>query len=181
MSRNDLINEYFEWLSKLVCGIRYSRDVSYKKLLTRLHETDFHYLIPIDQNRAKDGVNLRYRFIISNDYNYEYVMDVLDRPCSVFEMMVALAVRCEETIMDDPAVGNRTGQWFWGMVTNMGLGSMTDDKFDRRYVDDVISRFLNREYEPDGRGGLFTIRGCPHDLRDVEIFNQLCWYLDNIT
>ena len=94
-------------------------------------------------------------------------------------MMLALAIRCEETIMDDPKVGNRTKQWFWGMVTNLGLGSMTDDRFDRRFVDDVVERFLDRRYEPDGTGGLFTVRNCRYDLRKVEIWYQVCWYLDS--
>jgi hypothetical protein len=110
----------------------------------------------------------------------EGVMRELNGPCTVLEMMIALAIRCEETIMDDFDVGNRTGQWFWGMVTNLGLGSMTDIRYDERYIDDVLTRFLNREYEPDGKGGLFTIRRCDRDLRKVEIWYQLCWYLDSM-
>lgn len=82
--------------------------------------------------------------------------------------------------MDDPDVGDRTGQWFWGMIKNLGLGSMTDARFDEEYVESVIERFLNREYEPDGRGGLFRIRNCTEDLRNVEIWYQMCWYLDTI-
>jgi hypothetical protein len=108
-------------------------------------------------------------------------MNALDGPCSVLEMMIALAIRCEETIMDDPDIGDRTRQWFWGMIINLGLGGMTDANFDPDFVDDSVLRFLNRDYEPDGRGGLFTIRNCHRDLRDVEIWYQLCWYLDSIT
>ena len=52
--------------------------------------------------------------------------------------------------------------------------------FDAEFVDDVIARFLNREYEPDGKGGLFTIKNCNHDLRTVEIWRQLSWYLGSI-
>ena len=103
-----------------------------------------------------------------------------NQPCSVLEMMIALAIRCEEHIMDDPDVGNRTGQWFWNMIMNLGLGSMTDDQFDKRYAEQVIERFLNREYEQDGEGGLFTVKHCKHDLRTVEIWYQMCWYLDEI-
>lgn len=82
--------------------------------------------------------------------------------------------------MDDTQMGDRAGQWFWGMVHSLGLSPMIDPKFDRQFVDDVITRFLNREYEPDGNGGLFTIRHCAHDLRTVEIWWQLSWYLDSI-
>lgn len=151
----------------------------------KLHSVEFTYIIPRDSNRADDGINMRYRFVISHGYEYEDIyediMDALDGPCSVLEMIIALAIRCEETIMDDPNVGDRTGQWFWGMITNLGLGSMTDERFDRDYVERVIDIFLNREYEPDGKGGLFTIRHFDQDLRDAEIWHQLCWYLDSIT
>ena len=58
---------------------------------------------------------------------------------------------------------------------------MSDDRFDRLYVVDVVNRFLNREYEPNGKGGLFKVRNCDYDLRDIEIWIQLLWYLDSIT
>lgn len=180
MTFNDQIsNEYFEWMSNLVCGDRYSKGISYRKLLMHLHNTEFTYVIPKDENRADDGIGLRYRFA----YEYsgvEHVERYLKGPCSVLEMMIALSIRCEESIMDDPKVGDRTGQWFWGMVTNLGLGSMTDDRFDKGFVQDVLTRFLKRKYEPDGRGGLFRVRHCDRDLRKAEIWYQLCWYLDSI-
>lgn len=174
-------NEYFNWMYKIVCGRRYSKQVSYRKLLGRLHDTDFRYSIPRDENRAEDGIDLRSRFAINQGYeDLTEILDILDGPCSVLEMMVALCIRCEE-FMDDPGIGDRTGQWFWGMIVNLGLGSMFDSKFDREAVDEAIDRFLDREYEADGRGGLFTVRHCIRDLRDVEIWYQLCWYLDSIT
>ena len=57
---------------------------------------------------------------------------------------------------------------------------MSDDMFDKKYATYVINRFLNREYESNGKGGLFTINNCDEDLRNVEIWYQLCWYLDSI-
>ena len=176
MIKHRTSDNYFYWLSDLVCGKRYSKELSYMKLLEYLHRIEFRYLIPMDQNRAMDGIDLRWRFTLEEGSELD-----MDEPCSVLEMLIALAIRCEENIMDDPAVGDRTGQWFWGMIVNLGLGSMTDARFDRYFVDDVIERFLNREYEPDGRGGLFKIRDCDYDLRDVEIWHQLLWYLDALT
>lgn len=183
MNENTIINKYFRWLFGLVCENRFPNEVSYRKLLTRLHDTEFTYIIPMDRNRAKDGINLRYRFALDEGYEdvSDMIMDILDGPCSVFEMILALAIRCEEDTMDNPCFGDRTAQWFWGMITCLGLGSMIDTRFDRDFVDDTIETFLNREYEPDGRGGLFHIRNCPDDLRNVQIWSQLNWYLDSIT
>lgn len=170
---------YFDWLSDLVYKYQYSGQFSYRKLLKYLHSIDFRYSVPKDRNRAEDGIELRYRF--ADEYiTVENEVPYVEEPCSVLEMMVALAIRCEESIMDDPTKGDRTGQWFWGMITNLGLGSMKDPKFDRVYVHDVIERLLDRDYEPDGTGGLFTVRDCMYDMRTVEIWRQLCYYLDTI-
>lgn len=176
---NKINDEYFEWLYNLVCENRYSKPI-YRKLLTHLHEIEFRYSILRDRNRAEDGAELRYRFAIVHNYDVLATVVDLGEECSVLEMMVGLALRCEECIMDDSSYGNRTAQWFWGMIVNMGLGTMTDDMYDNMHVDIVVQRFLDRDYEPDGKGGLFRIRDCNVDLRGVEIWHQLCWYLDTI-
>ena len=161
-----------------MCGKRYSKETSHRKLLMLLHDIEFEYIIPKDGNRAQDGISLRYRFV--RLHNCEDCLDFLDGPCSVLEMMVALSIRIEEDIMDDPDIGDRTGQWFWGMIVNLGLGSMADSRFDKRFVEDTVERFLRRDYEPNGKGGLFKLRHCDKDVRDVEIWYQMCWYLDEV-
>lgn len=173
---DDIANAYFEWMCNIVCGKRYSKQISYRKLLMQLHNTEFIFTIPMDENRAHDGIDLRYRFVVLNGCRNR--LDELVGPCSVLEMILALAIRIEEGTMDNPETGDRTGQWFWGMIVNLGLGSMTDSRYDRDYVDDILVRFMNHDYEPNGKGGLFTLRHCEKDLRDVEIWYQMNWYLD---
>lgn len=176
--KDQINNEYFEWMYDLVCHDRYPNEITYRKLLMCLHSIEFIFVLPMDENRAVDGVSLRYRFALWQDQ--EELADYLDGPCSVLEMMIALALRCEESIMDDLEVGERTGQWFWGMIVSLGLGSESDDRFDKRYVQDTIRHFLYREYEPNGKGGLFTIRNSKRDLRDIEIWLQMNDYIKNI-
>lgn len=181
MTKSELNNEYFEWMYQLVCNEQYSRRLSYRKLLTHLHEIEFVYIIGMDGNRAEDGIDLRYRFGYERQYEGSLIDTYLDDcPCSILEMLTALAIRCEEHIMDDPDIGNRTGQWFWSMIDNLGLGAMNDAKFNKGYLDSIITKFLNREYKRNGEGGLFTVNNCKHDLRTAEIWYQMCWYLDNI-
>lgn len=172
-------NDYFEWICEEIDSGRFTRDLSYRKLLMHLHNIEFTWCIPMDENRADDGIQLRRRFALAN--HDVSLSRCIHGPCSVLEMMAALALRCEDIIMDDDLVGNRTGQWFWGMINSLGLTRMNDSRFDREYVDEIIATFLNREYAPDGRGGLFTIRYCDRDLRTVEIWCQLSWYLGSIT
>ena len=182
MIEHEINEDYFEWLYEGLCGNRYTKNISYRKLLEHLHNTNFRYTISNDKNRASDGIDLRYSFALSQgcEDEPELITDYLKGPCSVFEMMVALAQRCE-SVMDDPKIGDRTGQWFWGMINNLGLGGMNDNRYDEQYVNDVIDTFLDREYKSNGKGGLFTIRNCEYDLREVEIWYQLCWYLDTIS
>lgn len=179
MTRDSLNNEYFNWMYKLVFNSKYYKKLSYYKLLKHLHTIEFTYTIPMDGNRADDGIDLRYRFGEENKYEDYIIAKYLDdRPSSVLEMLIALAIRCEEHIMDDPDIGDRTGQWFWNMIVSLGLGLMDDNKFDKNYVNDIVVRFLNREYSSDGKGGLFTLKENIHDLRQVDIWYQMCWYLD---
>lgn len=173
MTRYRARDKYFHWLIGLI-GEDDSSNVSYEKLLTYLHDTTFRYSIRMDENRANDGIDLRYQF--AKQYECESPMY---GPCTVLEMMIALSFRCEET-MDDATIGDRTAQWFWGMVKSLGLGSMYDRIFDEKYVEEVIENFLDRNYAPDGKGGLFTVKNCEYDLRDVEIWHQLWWYIDSI-
>lgn len=191
MLEHRINDEYFEWMYEKVCGIRsvrgnevydrFSEGVSFRKLLTHLHDIEFIWLTftPMDQNRAEDGLSLRYRFAYEVGYE-SYIAEYISGPCSVLEMMVALAINTEESIMVDPMIGDRTGQWFWGMIVSLGLGGMNDRNYNERLVDDVIDIFLRREYEPDGRGGLFTVRHCARDMRDVEIHIQRNYYLNTI-
>ena len=43
-----------------------------------------------------------------------------------------------------------------------------------------VRRFMDGKYKPNGKGGLFTIPSCERDLRTVEIWYQMNWYLNSI-
>lgn len=172
---------YFDWLCDFTED-RYHFGDCYTKLLMCLHDVEFRYLIPLDENRALDGIDLRWRFACDMGWQGQWrdVRDILQGPCSVLEMMVALACRCEDTIMTNPDIGSRTSFWFWMMIDNLGLTDMDNDKFDINEVMYKLNIFLDREHEPNGKGGLFYIENPRRDLREVEIWYQMCWYLCSI-
>jgi len=145
-----------------------------------MHSRDFIWHIYNDENRAEEGISLRSRFASAMGHGTNTIYVGMSGPCSILEMIAALAIRCEENIMSDPQIGDRTTQWFWGMIRSLGLIHMHDNIFDMYFVDRVLDTFLDRKYKRTGEGGLFTIKNCTSDLRDVEIWHQLCWYLDNL-
>lgn len=176
---NEIVNEYFEWMYHLVCNEEKYNKLSYRKLLYFLHSVNYIPRLEMDDNRRIDGIDFRYRFGYENGYSDEYIKRFLDtKECSVFEMMIALSFRVEEQIMSNTFYGNRIGQWFWGMIVNLGLGQMDDSKFNPDYCHKVIDRFLSRKYDFNGRGGLFIVNNPKCDMRDVDIWCQFMWYLN---
>ena len=168
-----VLNEYFRWLVELVRDPNTSQ-MPYWMLLSKLFGTDYIYELEMDSNRAHDGLDLRLQFEEETGYSL-----YLNRPCTVLEMMVALAIRCETDIMYIPGKGDRTHIWFWDMIESLGLIGMTDNHYDEVMVKAVMFNFLNRMYEPDGRGGLFYVPGRT-DMRDTEIWYQMNAYLESL-
>ena len=162
---------YYIWLCGKVYNTPKSYNSSYNKLLNRLFERPFLWSVPIDQDRASDGYNLRRLFNDSMES---------EGPCTILEMMVGLSVRKEIDTMGNYAIGDRTGQWFWGMIASLGLGQMTDQNYDEGFVDYILDRFLTRRYAPNGEGGLFTIEDSSVDMRDLSIWKQSNMYLNEV-
>ena len=179
----EMENEYFEWMYHIVCNSnnkQYNK-VSYRKLLTYLNNFDFVPLTHLDGNRYADGIDFRYCFGYEHEYPNNEIKLYLDtKNCSMLEMMVALAYRVESQIMTNPMYGDRTGQWFWSMIVSLGLGQMTDDKFNPEQCKIILDRFNRKEYEPNGKGGLFTLENPPDDVRNVDIWCQFSWYLNEV-
>lgn len=171
MNDNFILNDYFDWLYFMVVP-NPNRD-HFRKLLTMLHTMEFKYFVDYDENRASDGINMRWYYVCDggNDEILRW-----KEPCTVLEMIIALAMQM------DSIMGDRDRDvvyWFWMMIENLNLDWMTDDQYDKAIVYGRVSIFLDRTYEPDGEGNIIYIPDYPRDLRKLEIWNQMCLYLDN--
>lgn len=176
---NKLREEYFRWMCSLV-GERGTGRVSYKKLLGYLFDKEFTYSVRMDINRVEDGIALRYRFGQDTGKFVNEISASLDIcPCSVLEMMCALSLRCEESIMADPDSDCKPSRWFWVMISSLGLEYANDANFSYASTEKIINRFLERRYKPNGSGSLFTVSG-RNDMRTAEIWYQMMWYLDEV-
>lgn len=168
-------NGYQEWLRSIVAGDRYSI------LLQTLHGIEFRWIADYDENRAADGINLRYRFYTENEL--PYYKEVEDYPCSVLEMMVSLAMMMENSLMYDCKKGDRTADWFWMMLENLGI-VYSDAEFRgptrkqiamKADITSTVENMINRNYDSHGHGSLFPVEKSSVDMRNVEL-----WYQANI-
>ena len=172
--------EYYRWLTNSICPDSYARRMlMYSDLLWYLYISPYTWEFMMDENRFCDGQELVLNFAGDNGLDYYQTKADLVRhcECSMLEMMGALAIRLETSIKSDIRYGDRTGYWFWGMIENMGLSHYTDKNFDATEVDDILRRFLARDYAADGRGGLFYVEQPDCPMYDTDIWHQAMWFL----
>lgn len=175
----DINQDYFQWLCELVHVDQV--DTSYWILAKDLYRKEFYSLVPHDENRASDGLELREEYM--REINYPKYISI-DRECSVLEMLIALARRMDFETGDPYDLNNsndKTAYWFWEMIDNLGLLPYCDDDYvdfgGMTQVDGILDEFLERGYSWDGHGGLFPLDSSEEDQRDVEIWYQMNAYL----
>lgn len=152
---------YFKWLCQLV-----DPENRYELLLGYLYNVDFYAILEMDNNRIDDALYFRDQ----HDLNHE----LITRNAKVLEVMISLANRCSLEYL-----GNVLS-WFWAMMNSLGLSDMDDLHYNEAIVSNKIFRFLNREYQSNGKGGLFTVTQSNEDMRDIEIWYQMTLYLSEL-
>lgn len=174
MTYDEMTDLYFSWIEKLISDDSVEAS-DYRKLLLFLNDIPFSYIIPMDDNRIADGIDLRYRFGYDTEIPYAQIATYLDiRTASVLEVMVALSLRIEEQFID----GDDVGKWFWIMINNLGLGEYKDLYFNKAKVDRIVKQFIERDYNKNGRGSLFITNNDNTDMRNIEIWDQMHLYLN---
>lgn len=174
---SSLSDEYYYWLLDIIDCLDYPNE-KYSRVLDKLYDTPFYDLIPNDCNRIDDGYSLREKFAEDVGEHPYYVMDALPENCSILEMMIALAIKWEDNIAWDPDMGDRTSEWFWIMMENLGLTFYDDSRFNKQEVEDILRVLLERKYCTDGRGGLFKVNNPNIDMRNLEIWLQMNYFFN---
>lgn len=180
--KNQIRDDYRNWLIGLACSWCAIKG-NYTQLMEYLYSQPFVPRYANDNNRMQDGFEMRFHFIeLSGNPNYTYhdVYKYLNEDCNMLEMMTALAQRCEDHIMGDPDIGDRSGVWFYNMIANMHLDQMTDENFDILKVSRAVENVIDHHYARNGDGGLFSVRNPDIDMRNAEIWYQMNWYLGEL-
>jgi hypothetical protein len=180
-----LREDYFSWLCKLAVPKR----PGFLLLSRELHKKKFRWSIHNDDNRCEDGLELRDRYVEENNLDEDHleVQYFLKGDCTVFEVIVALALRINDLMYDLNHQEDHTAKWFLEMLTNLGLNIFTDGyNLGERYepvteakIDEILETLMDRTYDFYGHGGLFPLKRRPRkDQTEVEIWYQLMGYLD---
>lgn len=174
---DELEQRYYKWLVSLIPAWRDSHGT----LLRQLYDTPFRVTMIQDENRVGDGLSLRGRFIGERHIDLSN-RDALKqcRPCSVLEVMIAMALRCEEEYMTQYSEEDPISVWFGPMILSLGLAHCSGPFYDTEEADVAIRNFLNRAYQPDGLGGLFHVPGIQEDMRKLELWSQMMIWIDHI-
>ena len=162
--------QYFNWLCAKVLG---GETRNYRDLLEILFSKEFVWVIPADQHRIADGMELRQDFLRQKRSRDAGVSNVM--PCSILEVLISFSERASFQTLDPAA------DWFWKFMANLKLDSFRRVReSDVPFIEDVLYTFTWRVYEPNGYGGLFPMERTQNDQREVEIWYQFCEYLDYI-
>lgn len=211
-------NLYLDWLMEKT-GLDKN---TYYMLLSSMHAYAFTPVINMDENREMDGESMRSVFAeeylkrpkssesvfplseIAYDPNDDddmcayrnastIIYVVLDRPCSMLEMLVALSRRMAYFVPSSGTSSKRVKanpenideetakKCFRGFIRNLDLLDVTDEAYPqvkvRNKLTSAMNRLNNRTYEYNGNGGLFPLRNPPSDQRKTEIWYQMNAYI----
>ena len=181
-TENDAVEErYFRWLYAKIGSVTDLNPArSHWLLAERMHQRIFEVILSNDENRESDGTDLRDEFC--DEYgsweNSRYIFE----PCSMLEMVLALAKRMhfqdDGSVFDDHGIG----EWFWKLMRNVELAHLNDAVFSSgtrigSYVDDVLDTIIYRRYDSSGKGGLFPLRHPNGDQRKTELWYQMNQYM----
>ena len=168
---------YLDWIMKDRLLLTDREIKNYISLFNILFDMDFVWIHPLDENRASDGLALR------SDFEYETGMYIsgLQSRCTVFEMLAALAIRCENQLMRNFSMGDRTAKWFFMMLENLTLTDYDNRHWNassRGRIVSIIDDFLKRKYKKNGEGGAFPLKHSKNNQANEQIWDQLMAYIN---
>lgn len=166
---------YFLWLAVLT-----GKDGSHLALLETLHSMDYVVYLPLDQNRADSGRELRNRY---EELTAKKVMQDRKGSVSFLEFLIALASDMAfQTVQDNDEPSLKL--WFGVLLRNMGLITLTDDLYDidsESVVRAKVAKINFRSYSSSGNGGLFPMEKTNLDFREIELWYQMQHWLEEQT
>lgn len=168
---------YYSWLLDAVASK--AEQKTYNLVFSKLYSTEFVSYDEFDDNLKENASGMREDFYIFSKTGYKLI-DIygeIDFETTILEVMVYIACKIEDTIMSNSDYGNRTGLWFWYMMESLDIIQYDDNRFDEPDVDQKLDNFIERRYEKNGYGGLFTLEDSKIDARKTNIWQQAMTFI----
>lgn len=167
---NQIDYDYYEWL---ISQIDVPHNKTYGDLFERMHNLEFVWTVPNDDNRVHDGLDLRLEFLqgSSKPLPKSFLGGV-----SFLEVLVALSRRVSFTAGGDSRV------WAWRLIKNLRLNKASDPLLGSKAtrVDETIESVVWRTYHHSGQGGFFPLKNHVEDQTKVEIWYQMNAYVNEM-
>lgn len=169
---NPLTEDYLRWLAPQIRDEE--KSPTFWDLFVAMFEKEFEWKVLNDDNRCKDGLDLRAEFCYANHVRAGS-LHFLDQ-ARFLEVLIGLSRR-----MAFDAGGSAQG-WAWQFILNLELDRMSDPLTRRklRQVDDILDTVIWRTYMPDGVGGFFPLTRPDEDQTQKELWYQMAAYIDEL-
>ena len=140
---------------------------SYNDMFELMHNMEFVWTVPNDDNRVQDGLDLRYEFAGDDSKR------LLLQGVTMLEILISLSKRVAFTAGGEPQV------WAWRLLKNLKLTKKPDPltELNRARVIDILETVIWRTYRMDGTGGFFPLKNPQKDQTQVEIWYQMNAYV----
>lgn len=171
MTTDTAQREYLSYLESLVVRRTKSKKHPFGDLLSIMHDKEYVWIVPNDDNRIADGIDIRLEWADENGAE-----EVDSSWASFLEVLIGLS-RHLAFFTGESAEG-----WAWQLVTNLDLHTRTDRLFnkDEREVDEILDACIWRTYSTNGQGGFFPLNHPHQDQKEVEVWYQLQAYLKEL-
>ena len=160
-------HDYFEWLISQI-EVRSSR--TFNGLFERMHNIEFVWTVPNDDNRLQDGLDLRAQFL--NGARRTINLD----GATILEVLIGLSRRVAFT------AGGEAPWWAWQLIENLRLHKQADPLTNQKadVIDEKLQDLIWRTYQRDGQGGFFPLNSALEDQTKIEIWYQMNAYVMEI-
>lgn len=157
-------HDYYRWL---VSKIFTPPNKTFDTLFDMLHSQEFVWIVPNDDNRVADALELRDEFMNGKEGSLTL------GGATLLEVIVSLSQRAAFI------AGSGPEQWAWILIKNLDMSRYHDplNDADMMSIQDLMERLIWRTYRPDGFGGFFPLKNPEEDQREVEIWYQLNSYV----
>lgn len=159
--------DYYEWLTSQI-AIPNGR--TYEELFERMHNLEFVWIVPHDNNRLQDALDLRVQ------YMNEFPGRLAGGSATFLEVLIALSRRTAFT------AGGEAEDWAWKLLKNLRLTKAYDPWTAQkaRSTEEILETVIWRTYHHSGKGGFFPLKDPFEDQTKVEIWYQMNAYVNEM-